>query len=59
MTYAEQIAAIAAEIAPILKEEFDPHQYAVGLIEEDHEDDGHYEVRAFHTKTGVPHTFRV
>ena len=59
MTYAEQIAAIAAEISPVLKAGLDAEIYAAGLIGEKHEDDGHFEVRGMHTKTGDPHAFSI
>lgn len=59
MTYAEQVAALAAEIAPVLKVDFVAETYAAGLIDENDEDDGHYEVRGHHTKSGAPFTCRV
>lgn len=59
MTYAEQIAAIVAEIAPVLKPEFDANRYAAGMLEQADEDDGHFEVRGLHTKTGAPHAFSI
>lgn len=59
MTYVEQVAALAAEIAPVLKADFDPQTYAAGLIDENDEEDGHYEVRALHTKSGAPFTCRI
>lgn len=57
MTYNEQIAAIVAEISPILKAGFDPETYAIGMLEEADEDEVHFEVRGLHTKTGNPYTF--
>ena len=59
MTYAEQIAAIVAEISPILKPEFDADRYAAGMLEEADEDETHFEVRGLHTKSGVPHAFSI
>lgn len=59
MTYQEQIAAIVAEIAPVLKAGLDAETYATGLIDESDEEDGHYEVRGLDTRTGAPHAFRI
>lgn len=57
MTYQEQIAAIVAEIAPVLKADFDPETYAAAMLEEAAEDQTHFEVRGLHTRSGVPFTF--
>ena len=57
MTYANQIAAIVAEITPVLNSSFDVDAYAAGLLEDN--DDGHFEVRALHTKSGAPHAFSI
>ncbi len=57
MTYADQIAAIADEIAPVLKPGLDPAAYAAGLLDESDEGETHLEVRGLHTRTGAPHTF--
>lgn len=59
MTYNEQLAAIIAEIAPVLKDAFDAETYAAHMIEEadDTDEPQHFEVRGFHTKSGNPHTF--
>lgn len=58
MTYNEQIAAIVAEIAPVLKADFDPETYAAGMLEAGETDEPqHFEVRGLHTKSGNPHTF--
>lgn len=59
MTYDETIAAIAAEIASVLKPGLDAENYAVGLIDENDNEDGYFEVRGLHTKTGVPHAFSI
>lgn len=59
MTYAEQVAALAAEITHVLKPGLDPETYATGLIDENDNDDGHFEVSGLHTKTGAPFTCRV
>lgn len=59
MTYSEQLAAIISEIAPVLKPSFDVERYAAGMLEEACEDDGHFEVRGLHTKTGAPHAFSI
>lgn len=59
MTYNEQLAAIIAEITPVLKDSFDVERYAAGMIEEAGEDDSHFEVRGLHTKTGAPHAFSI
>ena len=59
MTYAEQLAAIVAEISPVLKSSFDVEQYAAGMLEDADENDGHFEVRGLHTKSGAPHAFSI
>lgn len=59
MTYNEQLAAIIAEITPVLKDGFQAERYAAGMLEEADEDDGHFEVRGLHTKTGIPHAFSI
>lgn len=59
MTYTEQLAAIVAEIAPVLKPDFDVKLYAAGMLEESDEDGSHFEVRGLHTKTGAPHAFSI
>lgn len=59
MTYNEQLAAIIAEIAPVLKSDFDAERYAAGLLEQADEDETHFEVRGLHTKTGAPHAFSI
>ncbi len=59
MTYKEQVAAMIEQIAPVLKAGLDLERYAVGMIEENWEEDSHYEVAGRDTKTGVPHTFRL
>lgn len=59
MTYAEQVAAIAAQIETVLKNGYDATKYAAGLIEENDNDDGYFEVRGLHTKTGNPHAFTI
>ena len=59
MKYAEQIAAIIAQISPVLKTDLDAERYAAGLIEENHNDDNHYEVRGLHAKTGNPYAFSI
>ncbi|MFN3585208.1 hypothetical protein [Phenylobacterium sp.] len=59
MTYEAKLAAIVAEIAKVLKPEFDAETYAAGLLEEAEDDQRHFEVRGLHTKTGAPHTFRI
>lgn len=59
MTYQEQVAALAAEIASVLKDGLDPIVYATGLIDENDEEDGRYEVRGHDTKSGNPATFRI
>ena len=55
MNVEQQIAAIEAEIAPILKAGIDARQYAEGIWNET-EAGEHYEVRALHTKSGAPFT---
>lgn len=60
MTYEEKIAKIVAEIAPVLKSGLDPVRYAEGLVAEANGDEETYfEVRALHTKNGVPHAFTI
>lgn len=59
MTYNEQLAAIIAKITPVLKPTLDPETYAAGMIEEDQNEDGSFEVRGRHTKTGAPHAFTI
>jgi hypothetical protein len=57
MTYAQQFAAIIEQIEPILKEGLDPERYAAAMIEEIEDEDGHFEVRGLHTRSGNPHAF--
>jgi hypothetical protein len=59
MTYEEQVAAMIEQIAPVLKADLDVERYAIGMIEENWEEDSHYEVAGRHTKSGNPHTFRI
>lgn len=59
MTHADQIAAIVAEITPVLSDRFDPKTYAAGMLEDNDDDDGHFEVRGLHTKSGAPHAFSI
>lgn len=59
MNYNEQLAAIVAEIAPVLKPEFDAERYATGMLEQADEDETYFEVRGLHTKTGAPHAFSI
>lgn len=59
MTYQEQVAALAAEIASVLRADLDPTTYAIGLIDENDEEDGHYEVPGLDTKSGNPATVRI
>lgn len=57
MTYQQKLAAIIAQIEGVLKDGLDAERYAAGLIEENDEDDNHFEVRGLHTKSGNPHAF--
>lgn len=59
MTYNETIAAIIAEIEPILRDDINAETYAVGMIEESEDAQTHFEVRGLHTRNGNPHTFRI
>ena len=60
MTYEEKISKIVAEIAPVLKSYINPVRYAEGLVAEaDSDEETYFEVRAFHTKNGVPHAFTI
>jgi hypothetical protein len=59
MTYEEQLAAIIAQIAPVLRTDLDAEKYAMGMIEEKWEEDSHYEVHGLHTKNGNPHAFSI
>jgi hypothetical protein len=59
MTYEEQVAAIIAQIAPVLRTDLDAEKYAMGMIEEKWEEDSHYEVHGPHTKSGNPHAFSI
>ena len=59
MTYEEQVAAIIAQIAPVLRTDLDAEKYAMGMIEEKWEEDSHYEVCGLHTKNGNPHAFSI
>ena len=56
MTYNETIAAIIAEIEPILRDDINAETYAVGMIEESEDAQTHFEVRGLHA-CGNPHTF--
>lgn len=56
-SYTDRIDAMAAHIAPHLRPGLDPRRYADGLIDDDENETGHYEVRAFDTRDGVPYTF--
>ena len=59
MTHEEQVAAIIAQIAPVLRTDLDAETYAISIIEEKWEEDSHYEVRGLHTKSGNPHAFSI
>ena len=63
MTYEQQIAAIIAEIEPVLKSGLDAEAYAAGMLEEADDlgingvNELHLEVRGSHTRSGRPHAF--
>jgi hypothetical protein len=59
MTHEEQVAAIIAQIAPVLRTDLDAETYAIGMIEEKWEEDSHYEVRGLDTKSSNPHAFSI
>jgi len=60
MTYAEKLAAIIDQITPHLRHDLDPRTYAAGMLEESRDDDQeHFEVRGFHTRTGNPFAFTI
>ncbi len=59
MTYADQLAAIVTEIAPVLKAGLDAETYAAGMLEEADDEETHFEVRGLHTATGNPHAFTI
>ena len=59
MNYTDQLAAIIAEIAPVLKDGLDAANYAAAMLETADDDESYFEVRGSHTKSGTPHAFTI
>lgn len=59
MTYKQQVSAIIENIENVLKPEFIVTAYAAAMLEEKEVEDGHFEVRGLHTRSGIPHTFTI
>jgi hypothetical protein len=56
-SYTDRIRAMSSVLAPVLKPGLDPARYAAGLLDDDENETGHYEVTRADTRDGVPFTF--